>query len=360
MLQRTRRAFSLVELLVVIAVISIMILLLLPAINAAREAGRRTHCINNQRNVVDAIINYETAHRALPSAVALCDANVWNSLGRETGVDCMGPNWASQILGFIDEQQRYSALAYCMHSQWHAADDCPEMDGELGRVTPSFMICPSAPGIPKVHTSAATGFDRLSKGHYAACLGSQHYRTAIVGSRDVQHNRDDKLKIGAMNAVLIENFEELREKERKGLIAGEWKLGNQIGTKLNKIPSSSKTILISEVRTWDGPAADSVDIRGVWTSASMGASTYTHKYGPNSTQPDAINGCDKSIPRGSPLFCEQVVTSGPDSAETWASARSAHPGGVVASRLDGSVGFFSDDIHLPLWQSFGTRVDDTP
>ena len=124
---------------------------------------------------------------------------------------------------------------------------------------------------------------------------------------------------------------------------------------------TSKTIVISEVLAWDGTregAKVSEDIRGVWSSASMGASTYTHKFGPNSTMPDRVNACDRSIPRDHPLYCEQTVASGPDSAETWASARSAHRNGVVASMADGSVRFFADDVHLPLWHALATRAGE--
>ena len=56
------------------------------------------------------------------------------------------------------------------------------------------------------------------------------------------------------------------------------------------------------------------------------------------------------------MYCEQVVAEGVDSAETWASARSGHRSGVVAGLVDGSVRFFADDIHLPVWRGFATRA----
>src|SRR4051812_28241662 len=70
---QSRRAFTLVELLVVIAIIGILVALLLPAIQAAREASRRASCLNKIRQLSIAVMNFESAKKHYPTAVHMPD-----------------------------------------------------------------------------------------------------------------------------------------------------------------------------------------------------------------------------------------------------------------------------------------------
>jgi prepilin-type N-terminal cleavage/methylation domain-containing protein/prepilin-type processing-associated H-X9-DG protein len=72
---RHKPAFTLVELLVVIAIIGILVALLLPAVQAAREAARRAQCTSNLKNIALAVLNYETAKKVLPRGRAGCDGD---------------------------------------------------------------------------------------------------------------------------------------------------------------------------------------------------------------------------------------------------------------------------------------------
>jgi prepilin-type N-terminal cleavage/methylation domain-containing protein len=95
-------AFTLVELLVVIAIIGILVALLLPAVQAAREAARRTKCTNNLKNLTLGILNYESTHGNLPSSGW---AGSWSG-DPDRGAGAKQPgSWVFAILPFIEQTQ---------------------------------------------------------------------------------------------------------------------------------------------------------------------------------------------------------------------------------------------------------------
>jgi prepilin-type N-terminal cleavage/methylation domain-containing protein len=97
----TRRGFTLVELLVVIAIIGVLVALLLPAIQAAREAARRAQCQNNLKQIGLGALNHESTHKFLPSGGWCFD---WGpDPDRGFGADQPG-GWAYNLLPFIEQQ----------------------------------------------------------------------------------------------------------------------------------------------------------------------------------------------------------------------------------------------------------------
>lgn len=94
-----RSAFTLVELLVVIAIIAILVLMLLPAVQAAREAARRTTCLNHLRQIGLAILNYESANKEFPTG----GTEPWHDQGDELSRYAKGYGWMVQILPFVED-----------------------------------------------------------------------------------------------------------------------------------------------------------------------------------------------------------------------------------------------------------------
>ena len=102
--QRNERGFTLVELLVVIAIIAILVALMLPAVNAAREAARRTSCLNNMVQLALALHNFEYHFEALPPGVTNPDGPIRNE---PQGIHV---SWTVRILPYLEERAVFSAI----------------------------------------------------------------------------------------------------------------------------------------------------------------------------------------------------------------------------------------------------------
>ena len=111
------QAFTLVELLVVIAIIGVLIALLLPAVQAAREAARRTQCMNNLRQIGLAGMNFESqlGYYPLGGTMSFPNFDAYFTSGRPNGPQKQGLGWAYQILPFV-EQSNVADLAASVHN----------------------------------------------------------------------------------------------------------------------------------------------------------------------------------------------------------------------------------------------------
>ncbi|HMO86596.1 MAG TPA: DUF1559 domain-containing protein, partial [Lacipirellulaceae bacterium] len=110
MAPRSFRAFTLVELLVVIAIIGVLVALLLPAIQAAREAARRTQCTNQLRQMGVALQNHVSALGVFPTAGTVPNPNIadyvsgpTSSPGTPNGPNKQGLGWGYQLLPYLEQ-----------------------------------------------------------------------------------------------------------------------------------------------------------------------------------------------------------------------------------------------------------------
>lgn len=234
--RRNRAAFTLVELLVVIAIIGILIALLFPAVNAARNAARRTGCANNLRQSGLAILNFESAQGKFP------EGQRWVA---RTGPDAVSYSWAALVLPFMEEQAVYDGLDF-KKSFLH-----PSNLPAASRVVPSY-ICP-ATAMREDHRSRSEQLYNLNglPGEGLACIDYK----GISGPSSGEKNPVTGQKYGPQGGILIGT---------KGLPKEATILSPEPIRTKDITDGMSKTVMVTECtgRGLDGDG----DLHGAWVS----------------------------------------------------------------------------------------------
>ena len=127
-----RSAFTLVELLVVIAIIGILVSLLLPAVQAAREAARRTQCFNNLKQMGLAILNHVSTKQEFPTG----GSEPWHNQGNDDSLYAKGYGWMVQILPYAEETSLQEI------SKGYGAGDL-QRDLQVRKTPVGMYFCPS-------------------------------------------------------------------------------------------------------------------------------------------------------------------------------------------------------------------------
>ena len=306
-----KNAFTLVELLVVIAIIAMLVTLLLPAVQAAREAARRSQCTNNQRQATLSMHNYESANAELPVGAFSC---------------CWG-TWIVQVLPFMEEGTLESG--YVHENKYDRPDSSYRYSGARNRpVTTQFvetLLCASDDGA----RTTLQGFGGITSHNMVVNFGNTGF---LVQGGDV--------KRGA-----VDEYNDVFAAGAPFTISG-WTDIEPIAVKLKQISDGlSKTMMMSEVIQGKGN-----DLRGFsWWGYGSGFLAYLP---PNSPLPDVMQsgGYCQDNEFGNPPCIGPHSSSRPMTN----AARSYHPGGVNASHCDGSVRFVSNDISLAVWRALST------
>jgi prepilin-type N-terminal cleavage/methylation domain-containing protein/prepilin-type processing-associated H-X9-DG protein len=168
-----RRAFTLVELLVVIAIIGVLVALLLPAVQAAREAARRSQCSNNLKQLGLALENYESALGSFPPGRMGCDgAAGYQCTGFNNKIGSIGISGFVALLPFIEQGALHEQIDYT-NSPWNAFDTSwvNAANERLFTARPKFIVCPSDNSQPYRENTPSSG-KRAATGSYAMVAGS--------------------------------------------------------------------------------------------------------------------------------------------------------------------------------------------
>ncbi len=316
------RAFTLVELLVVIAIIGILVALLLPAIQAAREAARRTQCVNNMKQIGIALHNYHDTYRILP----------YGSFNLRETWPSNGTNWRALILPFMEQSAIYQQLTFSggmteSHFMAGGASTTPLLGNEVLRnlVLPAYR-CPSSV-LPK--TGGLNNVDAMN----VTYVGNQGAARPIPGLDPNRGTQDCGHGWSCNNGVLVANetyglhdvtdgtANTIMVAEQSGLVVLQNLTSNYYGAWYG-----------TRHPRWVGHPSGCTDLWQTGTSCV--------RFAPNS----------------------QIVQAGATEAmyrnnTHW---NSEHPGGINVVLVDGSVRFISSDIDFTDLKRLACRYDGEP
>jgi prepilin-type processing-associated H-X9-DG protein len=348
-------AFTLVELLVVIAIISLLVLLLLPAVNAAREAARNTQCKNNIRQLALAIVNYEGARGHFP--VSQTASGVPRRSG---GCEPGFYSWHAQILPYIEENQLFERIDFHVDM----ADQCNDGDDRLFDTTHrnasaaaaviSTFLCPSDGEAG--NNAEVMGAANPAPNNYAANAGWPSLSTGIVGERKTPaknnglisvvnpRSKNDWQRTSPVRARHVKNGLSKTAAVAERLI--------QRGTGRDQILSGSEKTKSYHITENPRTLAQMVERCGPrYTHADLLNSTYLGRTWVSGWAPTAPTYMHVMPPNSNHCHFSESFRSG----DFVVTPTSHHPGGVNVAFADGHVAWIADDIELRIWWAMGSR-----
>lgn len=320
-----RTAFTLVEVLVTIAIIGLLLGLLIPGVNAIRDAARRTSCANNMAQASKALHGHHAARGYLPPGTYdLIDYTRSRPQSGFLDERC----WMHDVLPFLEQTALYDSLE--QYAAPRRAAGQPQVLSAFpnARTVVPALCCAADPNSPKI--SSGNAFC----GNFVGSAGNSTLQNGSWWSASTSNN-------GVLFARSSVTFE--------GIADG-----------------TSNTVMLSElILTPDdtGPALPwgNIDTRGMYYRPTVGGVLFTTRCTPNemrwyiaSPDPDPRYGADQvkwciDLSKQLPQAPCQPANGGN------VSARSYHQSGANVAMADGAVRFVSNQVDIVVWKPLGTR-----
>jgi prepilin-type N-terminal cleavage/methylation domain-containing protein/prepilin-type processing-associated H-X9-DG protein len=321
---RRNRGFTLVELLVVIAIIGILIALLLPAVQAAREAARRSQCSNNLKQLGLAMHNHHDSKQWLPPNRA--------ATGSVFGT------WQMLILTYMEQDNMGS-----LYQNWGGSDSSPNASGG-GGTAPRYGGSPNNTNLSTKRLSSLTCPSDIANAPTGS-MTSHNYVVNLGNTIDSQATYNSITHGGAPFKTARYQYPgdaAMPASQYTVETPGGWLVRPYVGTNFSEILDGlSNTLLMAECVQGTGS-----DLRGFsWWGSASGFTTYNP---PNSPLPDNVaQNCTNQPTLNLPCV---VGTS----SQYYLTARSRHPGGVQVLMADGSARFVQQAISINTWRGVST------
>jgi prepilin-type N-terminal cleavage/methylation domain-containing protein len=331
LLLRNRRGFTLIELLVVIAVIAVLTALLLPAVQQAREAARRSQCKNNLKQLGLAIFNYEAAlGRLPPTAIVVGRPN--NAI--ETSY--LGP--FGRILPYLEQANIYNQI--------NTTADYGDLSNQpaVAHVIPLFL-CPSE---PNTQADLDVSFGLIGGNNYGFCMGDWYVWLGVNGGPQTR---------SAFGVNLGRRWADFTDGTSQTLLMSEVKnyqpyirdcgsLKNINDPNFIPPPTADPQTIAPEYQS--NGCSFLLNAHSQWAEVTVHHIGFTTAWPPNKVTPGGPGNAYPDVD----LNSERERLGGPTFAAV--TSRSYHTGGVHSLMGDGSVRFVSSSVNGLVWRALGT------
>lgn len=349
-----RAAFTLVELLVVIGIIGVLIGLLLPAVQAAREAARRSQCLNNLKQMGLAHLAHVDTKNAFVAGVACAESTPPSWTAQLYKMYYRGTGWPLMLLPFAEGQAQYDAINPPLYGGYPGNDS--------KKAVPRIYVCPSDTG-PAINGNRwmdhnATGWnDNTYRGYRSSYVGNAG--TGMTTTPDGAHCGQDMSVCGPKMLAPSgqRNATSADYKKNTGVLL----VGTTVPVK-NVTDGLSYTFLVGE-RDYESTGHGN-HYGGIWSGCqergggragvTMNVLTFFDDYG---TSPPRLMKLNAGVAGGTNLSSSMAEVDQINEYDSWSSP---HQGGVQFVMCDGSVKLVSDTIGLDILSNACDRADGKP